>query len=260
MSRMSSYRTIPHRYSSKRLPDKERRNYSQRAEQPRWEKNTCDFLTLRSIAFRWEFEHEANERRREIEREKTISSNFLMIEWKINWVSSAFRGEWKRKEERQKQLLTLRFILILMKILLFALFAENWMSFEDFLQHCTAKHRSYRSNHRQGGAMHWMLDGDCGFAEDGKIFAQSFLAICRKLQFNKHFFSSFPLPHSRRQSKDRFTTTILITSMTCTPMSMAATEVEWTLATSVMAEAAAAAVEADASEATEVCVLDIILI
>lgn len=46
--------------------------------------------------------------------------------------------------------------------------AENWMSFEDFLQHCSTKHRSYRSNHWQGRAMYRVLDGNCRLAEDGE--------------------------------------------------------------------------------------------
>lgn len=160
-----------------------------------------------------------------------------MIKWKINWVLPFFFS-----------VAPLGFCLWFLSWFLF-FFTENWMSFEDFLQHCTAKHRSYRSNHRQGGAVHWMLDGDCGFAEDGKI------TRAHREQRESHYFSPW-----RRPSKVQFTITIRITSMTCTPTSTAATEAEWTPATSVMEalEETAVVVAAAAEHAsTEVCNLRI---
>jgi hypothetical protein len=61
------------------------------------------------------------------------------------------------------------FFFILIFMFFSFVFAEDWMPFEDFLQHCPAKHRSYRSDHWERGTMHRMLDGNCGFAKNGKI-------------------------------------------------------------------------------------------
>jgi hypothetical protein len=43
---------------------------------------------------------------------------------------------------------------ILMEIFLFFAITENWLPFEDILQHRSAEYRSHCSNYWQGGAMH----------------------------------------------------------------------------------------------------------
>lgn len=90
------------------------------------------------------------------------------------------------------------------------------MSLEDFLKHCAPEYGSYRSNHRQGRAVHRVLGGDCRLAEDG----ESFFVLSNPSKTLKLFsFSS-----NRRQSRDQFTTMIHITSMMFMLTSMAAME------------------------------------
>lgn len=87
-----------------------------------------------------------------------LSSNFLMIQSrnklrfvfrKLLWILSRFS--------------CFSFHLLLP-------FVENWMPLEDFLQYCPAEHGSCRPSHRQGRAVHRMLDGNRWFAEGGKFF------------------------------------------------------------------------------------------